>query len=218
MLPNSGTSLATGATGAYDSYFLTVAQALVQAGQGSSLIRLGWEFNGSWFPWAANGHAADFVAYWQQIVNTMRSVPGANFRFEWNPTRGDMGVGNLANYYPGDAYVDVIGLDVYDQEWATYPGPQAEWQNMLTQSYGLDWLASFAAAHNKPVSFPEWGLGIPEDGEAAGGDNSYFVNQMAAWISQHRVDNAVVWDYGSDPLPGSEAPTASAALGSSFAS
>ena len=79
---------------------------MVSAGQGSSIIRPGWEFNGGWFPWAANGQAAAFVAYWQQIVTTMRSVPGQNFTFEWNPTAGDQGVGNLANYYPGNAYVD----------------------------------------------------------------------------------------------------------------
>jgi len=142
MIPNSGGSLAAGATGAYDAYFKTLAQNLVTGGQGSSVIRLGWEFNGGWFPWAANGHAADFVTYWQHIVTAMRSVAGASFRFEWNPTRGDMGVGDLANYYPGDTYVDIVGLDVYDTEWASYPGAQAEWQTMQTQAYGLNWLAS----------------------------------------------------------------------------
>ena len=220
MLPNSGASLATGATGAYNTYFLTLAQALVQGGQGSSIIRLGWEFNGGWFPWAANGQAAAFVAFWQQIVTTMRSVPGANFLFEWNPTRGDLGVGNLANYYPGNAYVDIIGLDVYDVEWASYPGPQAEWNTMLTEPYGLDWLASFAAAQNKPMSFPEWGLGWTDSpvgsGAVGGGDNPYFVNQMANWISTHNVSNAMAWDYGSVPLPDPSSPNAEAAFATDF--
>jgi len=138
MLPNSGASLAAGATGLYNQYYVSLADALVAGGQGNSIIRLGWEFNGGWFPWAAKGQAQDFVTYWQQIVDSMRSVPGESFQFEWNPTRGDLGVGNLANFYPGDAYVDIIGLDVYDIEWATYPGAQAEWQHMLTQTYGLD--------------------------------------------------------------------------------
>ncbi len=182
ILPSSGASLATGATGAYDGYFATLADAMVAHGQGSSIIRMGWEFNGGWFPWAANGQASAFVGYWQQIVTTMRSVSGANFTFEWNPTRGDLGVGDLANYYPGDAYVNYVGLDVYDTEWASYPGMPAEFENMETQPYGLDWLASFAAAHDKPMVFPEWGLGwgtcsasgqpISASGQVCGGDDA----------------------------------------------
>ena len=85
MLPNSGASLATGATGAYDGYFSTLANALVADGQGSSIIRIGWEFNGGWFPWAANGQASAFVQYWQQIVTTMRSVPGRQLQLRVEP-------------------------------------------------------------------------------------------------------------------------------------
>ena len=32
--------------------------------------------------------AADFAAYFRDIVTAMRSVPGAAFRFVWNPTSG----------------------------------------------------------------------------------------------------------------------------------
>jgi hypothetical protein len=221
MLPNSGARLAIGATGAYNQYFETLATALVAGGQGASIIRLGWEFNGGWFPWAANGHAAAFVAYWQQIYDTMQSVPGANFQFEWNPTRGDLGVGDLANYYPGDAYVSIVGLDVYDTEWASYPGAVAEWQNMLTQSYGLNWLASFGAAHGKPLAIPEWGLGWTDlpvgSGNVGGGDNAYFVQQMANWVNSNNVVNVIAWQYGSDPLPDAlQFPNATAALAQDF--
>ncbi len=219
MLPGSGASLAVGATGAYNKWFKLLAQRFVAGGQGSSLIRLGWEFNGGWFPWRANHQATAFVEYWRQIVNTMRSVPGAHFRFEWNPTRGDLGVGPLSQYYPGNRYVDVIGLDVYDIEWGHYPGAVAEWNHMLTQSYGLDWLASFGAAHGKPISFPEWGLGWGNggNGPAGGGDNAYFVQHMAQFISTHNVANAMAWDWGSRPMISSYYPAAEKALFASFA-
>lgn len=218
MLPGSGASLATGATGAYNRWYQLLAQRLVAGGQGSSLIRLGWEFNGGWFPWRANHHAAAFVQYWRQIVNTMQSVPGAHFRFEWNPTRGDLGVGPLSQYYPGNQYVSVIGLDVYDIEWGHYPGAVAEWNHMLTQPYGLDWLASFGAAHGKPISFPEWGLGWGNggNGPAGGGDNAYFIQHMARFISTHNVANAVAWDWGSRPMLSSYYPLAEKALFNSF--
>ena len=81
-------SLATGATGAYNSYFVTLAQNLIAGGEGNAYLRLGWEFDGNWFPsWAAQTPAAeaDFAAYFDQIVTAMRSVPGEDFQFVWNP-------------------------------------------------------------------------------------------------------------------------------------
>jgi hypothetical protein len=223
ILPNDTSySLAAGATGAYNQYFVTLAQEFVAGGQGSSIIRLGWEFNGSWFPWAANGQAANFIAYWQQIVNSMRSVPGANFKFEWNPTLGDQGVGNLANYYPGNNYVDYIGADVYDTSWATYPGAQAEFNTMETETYGLNWLASFAAQQGKPITLPEWGLGwgdgnagqpVSDPGnQVSGGDDPTFINDMANWIATNNVYEATFWDYGTSTVTGGTNPNSEAAL------
>jgi hypothetical protein len=226
MLPDDsssdGYSLGQGAAGAYDSYFLQLAQDMVAGGQGSSIIRPGWEFNGGWFPWAANGQAAAFVGYWQQIVNTMRSVPGQDFTFEWNPTAGDLGVGNLANYYPGNAYVDYIGLDLYDQAWATYPGIASQWNTYLTEPYGLDWLASFAAWAGKPITLPEWGLGegpgnaggvVSDPGnEVSGGDDPAFINDMAQWIDQHQVYEATFWQFGSGLLSPASNPNSFAAF------
>ncbi|HXY42918.1 MAG TPA: glycosyl hydrolase, partial [Acidimicrobiales bacterium] len=212
-----GTSLVTGATGAYDTYFQKLATSLVAAGQGSSIIRLGWEFNNASMPWAADGHVSAFLSYWQQIVDSMRSVSGANFRFEWCPDRGDLGVGNLADYYPGDAYVNLVGLDVFDEASGSYPGPQAEWQNILTESYGLNWLTSFAATNNEPVALPEWGLGSTSGGTVGGGDDPYFVQQTAQWISQNNVSNVIAWDTGSNPLPSPSDPLSQAAFAAAFA-
>jgi hypothetical protein len=227
ILPNDTSySLAAGATGAYNQYFVTLAQAFVAGGQGSSIIRLGWEFNGGWFPWAAGGQAANFIAYWQQIVDSMRSVPGANFKFEWNPTIGDQGVGNLANYYPGNNYVDYIGEDVYDVAWATYPGAQAEFNTMETETYGLNWLSSFAAQQGKPITLPEWGLGwgdgdagqpVSDPGnETSGGDDPIFINDMANWIATNNVFEATFWDYGTSTVTGGSNPNSEAALVSDF--
>ena len=209
------------------SYFLKLAQEMVAGGQGNSIIRPGWEFNGNWFAWSADGQAAAFVGYWQQIVNTMRSVAGQNFHFEWNPTMGDTGIGNLADFYPGNAYVDEIGLDVYDQSWGTYTGISSEWNTFLTEPYGLNWLASFAASQGKPITFPEWGLdpnpssnnGGPTSqpgSEVGGGDDPTFINDMAQWISQHNVLDASYWDYNSSQLSGSSNPNSYTAFKNDF--
>ena len=224
--PANGTSLATEATGAYNSYFASTAQALVAAGQGSSIIRLGWEFNGGWMTWAAGGQPANFVGAYQQIVTAMRSVPGQHFTFEWNPDIGEFYIGDLATYYPGNAYVDYVGLDVYDVEWGAYPGAQAEWQHMLTEPYGLNWLASFSTAQGKQIVFPEWGLGwgpgnnggvVNAPGqETQGGDNPYFIQQMGLWIASHNVAEANYWDVSTSAVSSTQNPNSAAMMAQVF--
>lgn len=88
-------------------------------------MRPGWEFNGGWYAWAAKGNAKEFAEYWRQIVTTMRAVPGAKgLTFCWNPTLGDQDF-PADEAWPGDKYVDYVGVDVYDECWNkdTYPWP-----------------------------------------------------------------------------------------------
>jgi hypothetical protein len=187
------------ATGNYDSYFSQIARNLVNNGQGDAILRLGWEFNvPQGYVWYAGGYAPQFVGAWQDIVTAMRAVPGADFTFDWNPNIGGT-LSDLASYYPGGAYVDAIGFDVYDMAWQAYPGQQAVWQKDLTEADGLNWLVSFGAEHGKPLTLPEWGLGITTRpvgrGNVGGGDDPYFVNQIARFIADNDVIEAGLWDY-----------------------
>lgn len=200
-------SLTTGATGAYNSYFQTLAQALVTKGlANNTVIRLGWEFNGGWYTWRADtqAKALDFAAYWRQIVTTMRAVPGAaNLQFCWNGANGWSGY-SLADAWPGDAYVDYVGVDFYDQSWDqnTYPYPvgstpaqiltrqQTAWTATAgTNNNGLAWWKNFAVAHNKPFSIPEWGLCRRSDNHG-GLDNPYYMQKMYDFIQEPANDVA----------------------------
>jgi hypothetical protein len=222
MLPDSGGSLADGAAGDYNSYFETIAQGLVANNEASSVLRIGWEFNGDWFTWAANSSdASQFVAFWQQIVNTMRSVPGANFKFEWCPNLGP-GADDLADYYPGSSYVDYVAADVYDEAWDTYPGASTEFSDLETETYGLNWLTSFAAQEGKPVEIGEWGLGegpgnagqtySGNNEEVSGGDDPTFINDMAQWFATNHVYEADYFDFDSSALSSSDNPNSYEAL------
>jgi hypothetical protein len=194
MIPDSGGSLAAGAAGQYNAQFRTLAQTLVADGQGSAILRIAPEFNGTWYGWTIdvpNGGAL-YAAFWRQIVNTMRAVPGANFKFDWCANNGSSWASTGAQLdaesaWPGDAYVDYVGLDVYDQSWAMWKAdPVARWNEYLGLKNGIRWHQSFAAAHGKPMTFPEWGLADRTDGYG-GGDTPYFVEQMYSWILQHNV-------------------------------
>ena len=196
MLPKSGGSMATGAAGGYNGYFRTLSQTLVSRGLGGSVIRLGWEMNGTWYPWSAVPSPSTYVSYWRQVVNSMRSISGAAFRFEWAPNAGEGTSGfNVASAYPGDSYVDLIGTSFYDQSWK-YPSTDVvdRWAYSLTEPYGLNWRVSFAATHGKRNSFPEWGLAQRCDG-AGGNDNPYYIQKIRDWISSHDYYYESYFDY-----------------------
>ena len=193
MIPDTGGTLAAGAAGQYNEHFRTLAETLVASGQGSVVLRLGPEFNGNWYAWTIDvpDGGALYAAYWRQIVDTMLAVPGANFRFDWCANNGSSWTPNgqleSESAWPGDAYVDYVGLDVYDQSWAPWKGdPAARWNEFLDARNGMRWHAAFAAAHGKPMTFPEWGLAHRSDGNG-GGDAPYFVEQMYWWIRSHPV-------------------------------
>jgi len=194
MMPDGGGTLVRGAAGEYNQHFRTLAQTLVANGQGAAVLRLGPEFNGNWFRWTIDvpDGGAHYAAYWRQIVNTMRAVPGANFTFDWCANNGSSWGTNgqqleAETAYPGDAYVDFIGLDVYDQSWASWRhDPVARWNEFLNAKNGMRWHARFAAARGKPLTFPEWGLASRTDG-VGGGDAPYFVEQMYWWLHAHNV-------------------------------
>ena len=186
MIPDTGGTLQAGARGDYNSHFLALAKNLVANGQANATLRLGWEFNGGWYRWGAKSDPGAYAAYWRQIVNSMRSVPGQSFKFDWCPSIGSSGwAGDRA--YPGDAYVDYIGMDFYDQSWINgWQDPVKRWDSYMNMPYGLKWHRDFAAAHGKPMTYPEWGLAIRDDGHG-GGDNPYFIQQMHDWIAANNV-------------------------------
>lgn len=182
MLPQSGATLEQGATGQYNGHFRRLSERLVAAGQGSAVIRLGWEFNGFWYPWTAMSDPDSFILYWRQIVSTMRATPGANFTFDWCTVLGPASIA-ADRAYPGDAYVDVIGISAFDQDW--YPGwqdPVTRWRNLLTLPFGLQWQRDFAQAHGKRIAVDEWAVSIRTDGHG-GGDNPYYIDRMFEWLN-----------------------------------
>lgn len=216
MLPGGGPTLAEGAAGHFDTHFQQLAQLLIAHGYADAIIRLGWEFNGGWYPWAAKQDPSNWVKYWRRIVTTMRAVPGAAFRFDWCSAQGYQQI-PASQVYPGDEYVDIIGRDTYNQTWANVATPEERWQDLLTQSYGLNWLRDFARAHNKPISIPEWATGTRPDNHG-GGDDPYFIRQMAEWIGQNDVLYHGYWDYPAKDYHGKLSDGSKPAAGAAFLS
>jgi hypothetical protein len=197
MWPDSGGSFREVASGARNHYFRALATTLIKEHRADTIIRPGWEFNTPFFRWQVKtrSDAAQFAEAWRQIVGSMRSVDGQRFQFVWNPDLTDHGI-DPALAYPGDDYVDSIGLDVYDRSQRPEQTPEQRWDGLVHQKYGLDWHARFAAAHHKPLSFPEWGLVHDPDVQTAGEDDPLFIRNMHAWFASH---DTAFENYFADP-------------------
>jgi hypothetical protein len=191
-------SLADGASGAYNGYFLSLARTLVAAGEANAYLRLGWEFDGGAYAWSATDPTAEanFAAYFRQIVTAMRSVSGEHFRFVWNPTAAAFADGyNLALAYPGNSFVNEIGLDDYDQTWLAPHTSTVEWNK--TTLPNLTAAHHFAASRGKPLAICEWGLSVRTDGHGLG-DDPLFIDNFVAWMENPVNDVAYESYYNFD--------------------
>jgi Glycosyl hydrolase family 26 len=195
MLMAKDTSLKQGAAGAYDRHFVALGKLLVEMGHSDAYLRIGWEFNGGWYPWAAAHDPDAFKAYFRRIVAALRTVPGQKFRVVWNPAQGTQQI-DPERVYPGDDVVDVVALDLYNQSWRPQDrlSAQLRWQNLVDQPYGLAWLRAFATRHRKPIALPEWGTGTRPDGHGFV-DDPLFIANMAKWIAVNNVVYHGYWDY-----------------------
>jgi hypothetical protein len=112
-------SLASIIDGAHDSYIRSWAEAAKAYGK-PLLIRFAHEMNGSWYPWSeqVNGNSpGEYVEAWQHVHNMFAEDGVANVKWVWSPNvvgSGTSGASSdLAELYPGNAYVDYVGIDGY---------------------------------------------------------------------------------------------------------
>lgn len=171
------------ASGAYDPYIRQYARAVKSSGA-PVLIRLAHEMNGDWYPWGTayvssnarnNGNSpADYVNMWRRVVRIFRVEGARNASWVWAPNivyqtpvnsierqRAD-----LSDLYPGDDWVDWVGLSVYND------GARRPWRSfeqLFDGSYRM-----ITAISDKPMMIAE--LGVTEQGAPRG-------ESKAQWIS-----------------------------------
>jgi mannan endo-1,4-beta-mannosidase len=102
------------ANGGSDAYITKFAEAVRAFGEPISLS-FGHEMNGNWYPWGTTGaSAADFVAAWRLIHNLFAKAGANNVIWVWNPNIiNPVPDVQLQPYWPGNAYVDWVGLTGY---------------------------------------------------------------------------------------------------------
>lgn len=123
------------ANGKFDRYLTRSATALKSV-RGKVILRFAHEMNGYWYPWGQpkpndprsyatrTNTPADYVAAYQHIHEVLRNKGVRNVYWMWSPNLIDATPSiSLASLYPGDSYVDVVGLSGYlhgiDQSYTT---------------------------------------------------------------------------------------------------
>ena len=119
-------------------------------------LRIGYEFDGVWNEGYHN--AAKYTDAWRRIVDRLREQKVDNVAYVWQGSSSpadDAIEGffepDLAQWYPGDKYVDWIGCSWFLllEEAGTHE------QVHTTQRQLLDQLLAFARKHNKPMMIAE---------------------------------------------------------------
>ncbi len=123
-----------------------------------------------------------------RVRGALQENPFPRLRVIWNPQgygNPDIPANSAQAYYPGDAYVDVVGNDLYDQNF------QAEWEANERL---------YDAHPGKPYAFPEWGLWAIDDPN--------FIQKMADFVRAHKRVELVsyfdsnagsTWDLAAKP-------------------
>lgn len=175
--------------GTYDTYYTQIGQALAAKRPNlKTVIRFAWEENGNWYPWSiiSAGGVADFEAGWARAVTKIRAGAGAqaaNILFNYSLSGLDSYAGDpLTVTYPGDAYVDILGLDIYDRDNVTTSDTVPGWNANLNRAL------AFVQNHGKLLAFDEWGLNHSSGtGFAKGNDNPHFINAMFTWFKTNKA-------------------------------
>ncbi len=128
------------------------------------MVEFGTEVNGDWFPWNGrwNGEAQGaerFKASFRRIVDIFREEEAYNVTWAFHVDANsspNAPWNSIAAYYPGDDYVDWIGLSVY--------GPQRPTEsagNSFASKLDLVYPQITALSDGKPIAILEWGIAEP---------------------------------------------------------
>jgi beta-mannanase len=120
-------TLASIIDGSWDNLLNTWAAAIAAWGR-PMLLRFAHEMNGNWYPWAegVNGNSAgQYVQAWRHVHDLFVSDGASNVKWVWSPNVDYPGSTSLPELYPGNAYVDYVGIDGYN--WGT-SRPGSVWQ------------------------------------------------------------------------------------------
>ncbi len=152
------------ARGRYDGYLRRSARAAKTWGR-PIFVRFAHEMNGNWYPWGTvNGNTPKlYKKAWRHVVGLFRDVGARNVRWVWCPYVTNGGRFGFARFFPGNRWVDWIGLDGFN--W----GSKSVWKSFK----GI-----FSTSYRVVKRLSDRPIMIPETGSTEIGGNK------ASWVSR----------------------------------
>ncbi len=161
------------------------------------LFRPFHENSGGWFWWGSSVSVESYQAMWRYMVNYLEDKGVHNFLYVYSPNGPISNETEYLERYPGDAYVDVLGFDYYDDyaDANTYTGDN--FFDALGKS--CDVVASLAEKKNKIPAIAETGIritGAGKDSLMVSGNptkDKDWYNKVVNTASSHNVPYFLLW-------------------------
>jgi hypothetical protein len=172
-----GYALAAIAAGKFDRYITRFATA-IRRQRWPVVLRFAHEMNGHWYPWSerrSGNRPGDYVRAWRHVHKVFQRAGASNVIWVWSPNivRSVPQV-SLQALYPGDRYVDWIGMVGY-----------AVGERTAGQVYDPT-LAALRRFTRKPVL-------ITETGAQPGPNKAVWTSDFFRWLSRHRDVIGFIW-------------------------
>lgn len=175
--------------GKYDDFLKYYVEDVVNS-QYPVLFRVGNEMNGDWCVYSAHQTSKDteiYKAFYKHIYQLFKEAGADNVIWVWNPNGEsfpDFKWNDELCYYPGDEYVDVIGMTSYNT--GTYYEGESwrEFDDMYDPLY-----EEYIKLYQKPLMITEFAS------SSVGGDKVTWVENMFNHITKYeRIKVALWWD------------------------
>ncbi len=148
------------------------------------------EHNGDWFWWGkGNCMEEDYITLWRFTVDYLRAKGVNHLLYAFSPDRSRMNMENAKQDYfygyPGDDYVDIIGIDNYFDVGSEYNNKSIE-ESKIDFIKSLELVTLIAKEKNKVAALTETGnsgIEVPE----------WYTNVLLAPIKENQNTIKIAW-------------------------
>lgn len=169
--------------GKFDNYITRYALE-IKAWNHPLFLRFAHEMNGTWYPWSENvngNHPGEYAKAWRHVHDIFKHNQVTNVTWVWCPSRKKTSPQKLRALYPGDEYVDWLGMDGYNDT------RKKAWQS-LEEIFG-DLYGELNKISSKPVMIAEF-----SSMEKGGNKAHWITNALNAIVPEHFPHVlAIVW-------------------------
>lgn len=191
-------------SGKYDRYIRDFANKLKKI-ENKVFLRFAHEMNGNWYPWSGTAIGKNkYVAIYRYVKDTFNKMDVTNVEWVFSVNWEDVPKENnhFMLYYPGDVYVDYVGIDGYNwgdtQSWSKW----MSFRDIFEERYN-----EISSKLRKPVMITEF------SSTGGGGNKTQWIRESMDAIKQmegvkafvlFNADKEVDWSFPGNEASGKE--------------